>query len=79
MTDSNSAAKYFYFCRVGGGRGAEAEVALQTHPNVCLLSTVCATLTPMQVAEVRHKEESIWLAAFNEVDPPVGTSANHVD
>lgn len=51
MTDSNSATKYFYFCRVGGGRGAEAEVALQTHPNICLLSTVCATLTPMQIAE----------------------------
>ncbi|XP_026193476.1 uncharacterized protein LOC34617665 [Cyclospora cayetanensis] len=51
MTDSNSAAKYFYFCKVGGGRGAEAEVALQTHPNICLLSTVCANLTPVQVAE----------------------------
>lgn len=51
MTDSNSATKYFYFCKVGGGRGAEAEVALQTHPNICLLSSTCANLTPMQVAE----------------------------
>ncbi|KAL8272159.1 hypothetical protein Esti_003928 [Eimeria stiedai] len=51
MTDSKSAAKYFYFCKIGGGRGAEAEVSMQTHPNICLLSTTCANLTPMQVAE----------------------------
>lgn len=53
MTDSNSAAKYFYFCKVGGGRGAEAEVAWQTHPNVVILSASCQTKTPLQVAEVR--------------------------
>ncbi|KAL8453308.1 hypothetical protein Emed_000942 [Eimeria media] len=51
MTDSNSAAKYFYFCKIGGGRGAEAEVSVQSHPNICLLSTACADLTPIQVAE----------------------------
>ena len=52
MTDSNSATKYFYFCGVGGGRGAEAEVAVQTHPNCVILSAACADLTPLQIAEV---------------------------
>ncbi|CDJ51240.1 phosphofructokinase, putative [Eimeria brunetti] len=51
MTDSNSAAKYFYFCLVGGGRGAEAEVAMQTHPNIVILSALSANLTPMEVAK----------------------------
>ncbi|CDJ42305.1 phosphofructokinase, putative [Eimeria tenella] len=53
MTDSNSAAKYFYFCKVGGGRGAEAEVAMQTHPNMALISTLYADSQPVQIAELR--------------------------
>ncbi|PFH35077.1 phosphofructokinase PFKII [Besnoitia besnoiti] len=36
LTDSNSAAKYFYFCQVSGGLAAESEVGLQTHPNVVI-------------------------------------------
>lgn len=51
MTDSKSASKYFYFCKVGGGRGAEAEITLQTHPNISLLSPACAGLTPVQVSQ----------------------------
>lgn len=60
MTDSNSAAKYFYFCKVGGGRGAEAEVAMQTHPNMALISTLYADSQPVQIAEV-----SIIMVCFN--------------
>ncbi|CBZ54173.1 hypothetical protein NCLIV_046050 [Neospora caninum Liverpool] len=45
LTDSNSAAKYFYFCQVSGGLDAECEVGLQTHPNFVLSSAQCKTKT----------------------------------
>ncbi|EPR62328.1 phosphofructokinase PFKII [Toxoplasma gondii ME49] len=45
LTDSNSAAKYFYFCQVSGGLEAECEVGLQTHPNVVLSSQQFKTKT----------------------------------